>query len=66
MSTVTARQCAEAWGISYGRARSILGSLEPIGRELATGAKLYPQEAADAARAAMPGQGRRTDLTDRP
>ena len=61
MTTVTARQCSEAWGISYGRARSILGHLEPVGRDLATGAKLYDQTATEAIRAAMPGQGHRTD-----
>lgn len=62
MNTVTARQFAATWGISYGRARSILGSLEAVGRDLTTGAKLYDQDAANAARAAMPGQGKRTDI----
>jgi hypothetical protein len=60
--TVTARQCAAAWGISYGRARSLLGRLEPVGRDLATGAKLYDAAQAQAVRQAMPGQGTRTDL----
>ncbi|WP_432091460.1 hypothetical protein [Streptomyces sp. NRRL F-5630] len=63
MRTVTARQCADAWGISYGRARAVLAKVEPIGRDLATGAKLYDREATEAARAAMPGQGARSDLS---
>ncbi|KIF66277.1 hypothetical protein HY68_36850 [Streptomyces sp. AcH 505] len=62
MKTMTARQCADAWGISYGRARAILGTLEPVGRDITTGAKLYEQDAAETARSAMPGQGKRTDL----
>ncbi|MEU7435673.1 hypothetical protein AB0B07_33270 [Streptomyces sioyaensis] len=63
MNTVTARQCADSWGISPARARRILAPLTPVDRDMATGAMLYDQEAADAARAAMPGQGHRSDLT---
>lgn len=62
MTTVTARQCADQWGVSPARARRILAPLTPAGRDLATGAMLYDQRAADAARNAMPGQGARTDL----
>ncbi|MEU1908417.1 hypothetical protein [Streptomyces hygroscopicus] len=62
MSTVTARQCAANWGISPARARRILAPLTPVGRDVGTGAMLYDREAAEAARAAMPGQGARTDL----
>lgn len=63
MSTVTARQCAAEWGISPARARRILAPLTPTGRDITTGAMQYDKEDADAARAAMPGQGRRSDLT---
>lgn len=62
MSTVTARQCAEMWGISPARARRILAPLESIGRDTRTGAMLYTPEQAQGARDAMPGQGTRTDL----
>lgn len=62
MNTVTARQCAANWGVSPARARRILAPLQPVDRELATGAMLYDQQEADAARTAMPGQGHRTDL----
>lgn len=62
MTTVTARQCADQWGVSPARARRILAPLTPTGRDLATGAMLYDQRAADATRNAMPGQGARTDL----
>lgn len=65
MTTVTARQCAEAWGVSYARARRILAPLAPVGRDLATGAMLYDPTVAEAARAAMPGQGSRTDIQPR-
>lgn len=61
MSTVTARECATRWGISTARARRILAPLEPLGRDIATGAMLYDPNAAQAARDAMPGQGARTD-----
>lgn len=61
MTTVTARQCANRWGVSPARARRILAPLTPTGRDLATGAMLYDQAAADAVRDAMPGQGARTD-----
>lgn len=63
MSTVTARECAARWGISPARARRILAPVAPAGRNLATGAMLYDREQANAARAAMPGQGKRTDLS---
>ncbi|MFJ3699538.1 hypothetical protein ACIPW9_36350 [Streptomyces sp. NPDC090052] len=66
MSTVTAHECAANWGISPARARRILAPLTPTGRDLVTGAMLYDQETADAARAAMPGQGKRTDLPAQP
>lgn len=66
MSPVTARQCAERWGISPVRARAVLRDLTPVGRDLDTGAKLYDTEQAQAARDAMPGQGTRTDLPARP
>jgi hypothetical protein len=66
VSTVTARECAARWGVSPARARRILAPLPPAGRDLATGAMLYDREMADAARAAMPGQGKRTDLPARP
>lgn len=59
---VTARQCAEEWGISSARARRILASLTPTRRDTTTGAMLYPRTAAQAARDALPGQGARTDL----
>lgn len=62
MNTVTARQCAEKWGISPGRARLILAPIVPTGRDTATGAMLYDEADAQTARDAMPGQGRRTDL----
>jgi len=65
VTTVTALQCAAKWGISPARARHILAPLTPQGRDTATGAMLYDQDEAEAARAAMPGQGRRTDLKTR-
>lgn len=65
MSPVSARQCAEKWGISPARARRILAPLTPTGRDTATGAMLYDPEQAQAARDAMPGQGTRTDLPAR-
>lgn len=37
------------------------GALAPVGRDLETGAKLYAPEDVEAAIAAMPGQGARTD-----
>jgi len=61
VNTVTARECAEQWGISPARARRILAPLAPVGRDLATAAMLYDPEQAQAARDAMPGQGARTD-----
>ena len=64
MSAVTARQCAEKWGISPARARRILAPVTPVGRDVATGAMLYDPSEARAAREAMPGQGTRTDLRD--
>lgn len=62
MTPVTARQCAEKWGITPARARRILAPLEPVGRDLKTAAMLYDADHAQAARDAMPGQGHRTDL----
>ncbi|MER8002959.1 hypothetical protein [Streptomyces sp. NPDC095613] len=62
MSTVTARECAARWSVSPAHARRILAPLAPVGRDLATGAMQYDLAEADAAREAMPGQGRRTDL----
>jgi hypothetical protein len=58
----TARECAERWGISPARARRILAPVQPVGRDTASGAMLYDHATAEAARAAMPGQGARTDL----
>lgn len=63
MSTVTARECAASWNVSPARARRILAPVAPTGRDMATGAMLYDREEVDAVRAAMPGQGRRTDLS---
>lgn len=62
VDTITARQCAEQWGVSYARARRILAPLTATGRDIATGAMLYRADEAQAARDAMPGQGTRTDL----
>lgn len=66
MNTVTARECAASWGVSPAQARRILAPLTPAGRDLSTGAMLYDPEKATAVRAAMPGQGTRTDLTVKP
>ncbi|GEL18797.1 terminase gpP N-terminus-related DNA-binding protein [Pseudonocardia asaccharolytica] len=46
------------------RARSYGVELEPAGRDLTTGAKLYPAEDIRAAAERMPGRGARTDLRD--
>lgn len=62
ITTVTARQCAKAWGLSYGHVRRILAAVDPVGRDVTTGGMLYDLRAAEQARAAMPGQGARTDL----
>ncbi|MFE7485435.1 tyrosine-type recombinase/integrase [Streptomyces sp. NPDC057552] len=63
MPTITARQAAARWGVREATARRILAPLEAIGRDLETGAKLYDQDAADAARTSQPGRGARADLT---
>ena len=58
-------------GMTAGAARSWvaeqvrIGRLEACGRDLSTGAKLYPREQVLAAIEAMPGQGSRTDLRSR-
>ena len=63
---VTARMCAQDWGVGEAHARRILAPVEPVGRHPDTGAMFYDPAAAAAARAAGPGRGRRTDLTGRP
>ncbi|MEV5619360.1 tyrosine-type recombinase/integrase [Streptomyces bacillaris] len=62
MPNITARQAAAHWGISDSLARRILAPLNPVGRDLETGAKLYDQAAADDAYNSRPGRGSRNDL----
>ncbi|MFJ6215082.1 hypothetical protein ACIQGZ_17360 [Streptomyces sp. NPDC092296] len=59
---VTARECADRWGVGAAQARRILAPVTPTGRDITTGALLYIRRAADDARSAMPGRGHRTDL----
>lgn len=63
MSTITAREAANRWGISDAAARRILAPLTPVGRDTDTGAMLYDQQQADAAHANRPGRGARSDRT---
>ncbi|WP_433856676.1 hypothetical protein [Streptomyces kronopolitis] len=65
MELTTVRECAQRWGLSDAAARRILAPLASVDRHPDTGAKRYQRESADAARAAGPGQGHRTDLADR-
>ncbi|MFF6956159.1 hypothetical protein [Streptomyces sp. NPDC008317] len=65
MSHVTARQCANSWGLSDSYARRVLAGVAPVGRNIADGALLYDQQAADGARASLPGRGHRSDLAAR-
>ncbi|MFD3740444.1 tyrosine-type recombinase/integrase [Streptomyces sp. NPDC058629] len=62
MPNITARQAAARWGLREATARRILAPLEAAGRDIETGAKLYDQGAADAARNSRPGRGTRNDL----
>ncbi|WP_411096010.1 tyrosine-type recombinase/integrase [Streptomyces sp. 020-2-3H-GM] len=63
MPNITARQAAARWGVSDSLARRVLADVDAIDRDLETGAKLYEQDAADAAYNSRPGRGTRTDLT---
>jgi hypothetical protein len=63
---VTARWCAEHWGVSEAQARRILAPVTPVGRHPKTRAMLYDPAAAKQARTGMPGRGARTDLAGRP
>ncbi|MET9051275.1 tyrosine-type recombinase/integrase [Streptomyces bacillaris] len=63
MPTVTARQAAARWGLREATARRILADVAAIDRDLETGAKLYNQDAADAAYNSRPGRGTRVDIT---
>ncbi|WP_432091050.1 hypothetical protein [Streptomyces sp. NRRL F-5630] len=58
----TAAECATRWGISRSTARRYLAPVRHVDRDPATGAMRYRRADADAARAALPGQGARTDL----
>lgn len=66
METVTARQCATEWDVSESRARRILAPLKPVERNTETGAMLYDKAEANAAHAAQPGRGTRSDRTTAP
>ncbi|MDP9953192.1 MULTISPECIES: tyrosine-type recombinase/integrase [Streptomyces] len=63
MPNITARQAAARWGVSDSLARRVLADVDAIDRDLETGAKVYDQDAADAAYNSRPGRGTRTDLT---
>lgn len=63
MPNITARQAAAHWGVHEATARRILAQVDAVDRDLETGAKLYDQDAADAARNSRPGRGTRADLT---
>ncbi|MGW9299559.1 tyrosine-type recombinase/integrase [Streptomyces cyaneofuscatus] len=63
MPNITARQAAARWGLREATARRILADTDAIGRDIKTGAKLYDQDAADAAYNSRPGRGTRVDLT---
>ncbi|WP_030672392.1 hypothetical protein [Streptomyces sp. NRRL B-1347] len=66
MELTTARECADRWGVSYAYARRILSSLDSPGRDQETGAKQYKRAEADAARAAQPSRGYRSDMRTAP
>lgn len=57
----TAAECAARWAISPSTARRYLAHVDPVDRDPATGAMRYRRVDADAARAALPGRGARTD-----
>ncbi|NUT53261.1 MAG: hypothetical protein HOV94_39150 [Saccharothrix sp.] len=65
--TWTARQVAAAAGIAETSGRDLVRTLglAVVGRDLDTGAKLYDVHQAQAALAARPGRGSRTDLVRR-
>ncbi len=63
MPNITARQAAARWSVSDSLARRILANVNAVDRDLETGAKLYNQDAADAAYNSRPGRGTRNDLT---
>ncbi|MFZ3595044.1 hypothetical protein [Streptomyces sp. BH104] len=65
MELTSARDCAQRWGLSDASARRILASIAHVDRDPDTGAHRYRREDAEAARAAGPGQGHRTDLAQR-
>ncbi|MGC0418438.1 tyrosine-type recombinase/integrase [Embleya sp. AB8] len=62
MQLITVRECAARWGVTEGQARHILAPVDARDRDDATGAKLYDEDEAEAARAAGPGRGHRADL----
>ena len=62
---VTAKQAAARWGISESTARRTLANVTAVDRELASGAMVYEWRTAQAARSALPGKGRRTDISIR-
>ncbi|WP_432077858.1 tyrosine-type recombinase/integrase [Streptomyces sp. YPW6] len=63
MPNITARQAAARWALREATARRILADIEAVDRDIETGAKLYDQNAADAAYNSRPGRGTRVDLT---
>lgn len=63
MPNITARQAAARWGLRDATARRILANVDAASRDVDTGAKLYDEDAADAAYNSRPGRGTRNDLT---
>ncbi|MFF0055710.1 tyrosine-type recombinase/integrase [Streptomyces microflavus] len=63
MPNITARQAAARWGLRDATARRILADVDAVDRDVDTGAKLYDEDAADAAYNSRPGRGARNDLT---